>query len=252
MKTHSNDSLFVRITKITVKTVCYVVIFGVIGYLLIASFSTGNPAEMDALLVNDAIYNAYTALPEGEELNIFYHYTPDEKEKLITMVPNKNYSYFAVTDVKFIEEADEIQVVFRYGNSTIRHLVEDYKLDKTPDRTEELYDVTLYVAYDLTPENHKDNNGNDPAAVRFERYHATSVTAAEKFRYNYRKLTFDGIDTSDPEAPVLAVYVDIYYKGDLDYEAEPYGTLIIYDYATEPIPYDLTKADKKALEEYKG
>ena len=49
-------------------------------------------------------------------------------------------------------------------------------------------------------------------------------------------------------AEVLAVYVDVYYLGDLDYEAEPYGTICIYDYAAENTYGTLTKQEIAALE----
>jgi hypothetical protein len=47
---------------------------------------------------------------------------------------------------------------------------------------------------------------------------------------------------------VLAVYVDVYYLGDLNYEAEPYGTICIYDYLAENTYETLTKQEIEALE----
>jgi hypothetical protein len=55
-------------------------------------------------------------------------------------------------------------------------------------------------------------------------------------------LTFDGIDLLDHidengepvmRADVLAVYVDIYFNENIDYQKEPMGTLMIYVYGTE-------------------
>jgi hypothetical protein len=68
--------------------------------------------------------------------------------------------------------------------------------------------------------------------------------------YNYRRLTFDGVDMNVTDNPVLAVYVDVYYKEDIDYEKDPYGTLCIYDYLTEREYRGLGKNEVKALEEY--
>ena len=62
-------------------------------------------------------------------------------------------------------------------------------------------------------------------------------------------MTFDGLDMTVTDTPVLAVYVDVYYLGDLDYEAEPYGTICIYDYAAENTYGTLTKQEIEALEE---
>jgi hypothetical protein len=122
-------------------------------------------------------------------------------------------------------------------------------LTEVPDRAEDLYDVNLYVAYDLTPGDVTDNAGNDPASVKFVRYHATSSEPAQSLMYNYRRMTFDGVDTTVTDNPVLAVYVDVYYKGDLDYETEPYGTICIYDYAAENTYGTLTDRELAALTE---
>jgi hypothetical protein len=66
--------------------------------------------------------------------------------------------------------------------------------------------------------------------------------------YSYRRFVFDGVDMTVRDYPVLAVYIDIYYKGDVQYEEDPYGTLIIYDYAQENVAYTLSSKDRAALE----
>ena len=189
-----------------------------------------------------AAYKA--ALAEGREVTVFYQ----QSQYDTTTVRDKNYSYFSAKEARFIQEADQVQLLFRYNNATIRHLVEDYGLTEIPDRADELYDVTLYVAYDLTPADLTDNAGNDPSAVKFVRYHATSSEPAQSLMYNYRRMTFDGLDMTVTDNPVLAVYVDVYYLEDLDYEAEPYGTICIYDYAAENTYETLTKQEIAALE----
>ncbi len=237
------ENLFFKIVKYTVKAIGLTLVFGTTIFFLWRVFSSGNPADMENLAVNQPVHDAYLAAKaDGKELTI---YSQDQDD--ITRA-NHNYSYFSVTDVKFVEEANQVQVLFRYNNSTIRHLTEDYNLPTTPSRTEDLYDVTLYVAYDLTPDVHTDDDGNDPASVKFVRYHATSHTADQKNLYNYRRFIFDGVDMTVTDNPVLAVYVDIYYKGDIDYEKDAYGTLIIYDYASEREPYKISKKDLEKLE----
>lgn len=232
--------------KYTFKALGLILVFGTIGILLWRVFTAGNPKSMENLSVNDALVEAWNeAEAEGRELTIYTPVMPDGSQ--ITSVVGKNYSYFAVTHNVFIEEANQVQVLFRYNNSTIRHLKEDYKLPEMPSRSDDLYDVTLVVAYDLTPSDTTDNDGNDPESVRFERYHATDSVAAKKNLYNYRRFTFDGINMNDPEAPVLAVYVDIYYKEDVNYDEDSYGTIPIYDYAAERTPYKLSGDDKKNL-----
>ena len=236
-----------KIVKYTFKAIGYLLVFGTIGILLWRMFSSGNPKIMKTLMVNEATYEAWQAAEaEGRDM-VMYSQRQDE----ITRAEH-NHGYFSVTQKLFIEDANQVQVLFRYNNSTLRHLQEDYDLPEVPGRDEDLYDLTLYVAYDLTPLDTTDNAGNDPASVKFVRYYPSEMTSAKKNLYNYRKFVFDGVDMTVTENPVLAVYVDIYYKDDVDYEKDAYGTLCIYDYLAEKKPYELTGSDKDALEAFKA
>lgn len=219
-------------------------VIGTFGILFWRLFSAVTPGEIKIVTPNQALYTAWSqAQEEGRELTIYRHDLDS-----ITRAES-NYGYFSVSDVLFIDEAQQVQFVLRYNNSTIRHLKEDYGLDALPDKAEDLYDVTLYVAYDLTPADPSDNDGNDPASVKFIRYTPTDCTAQSTTMYSYRRFVFDGVDMTIRDNPVLAVYIDIYYKGDVHYDSgDPYGTLIIYDYAQENIAYTLSSKDKDALE----
>jgi hypothetical protein len=247
MSERIREPIPVKIAKITVKSVGYLLVFGTILFFIWrAFFSTAIPAEVKYLSPNAPLRDAYkAALAEGREVTVFYQ----QSQYDTTTVRDKNYSYFTAKEARFIEDANQVQILFRYNNATIRHLVEDYGLEEVPDRTAELYDVTLYVAYDLTPADLTDNAGNDPASVKFVRYHASSSEAARSLMYNYRRLTFDGLDMTVTDTPVLAVYVDVYYLGDLNYEAEPYGTICIYDYLAQNTYGKLTNSEIAALEE---
>lgn len=247
MSERIREPIPVKIAKITVKSVGYLLVFGTILFFIWrAFFSTAVPSEVKYLSPNTPLRDAYkAALAEGREVTVFYQ----QSQYDTTTVRDKNYSYFSAKEARFIQEADQVQLLFRYNNATIRHLVEDYGLTEIPDRADELYDVTLYVAYDLTPADLTDNAGNDPSAVKFVRYHATSSEPAQSLMYNYRRMTFDGLDMTVTDNPVLAVYVDVYYLEDLDYEAEPYGTICIYDYAAENTYGTLTKQEIEALEQ---
>ena len=227
-----------------VKFLFFCVIFGVIAVLLWRIFSSDDPESMERLTPNDALAAAYEK--EGDELYLFR-----QEQRSITS-GEKNYGYFSVTDAVFIPSANQVQIVVRYNNSTLRSLAEDKGLSEVPDR----FDVTLSVATDLTPENDEDNFGNDEDSVAFTRVHATSVTSDQKNLYNYRRFVFDlgtaGVSLSDllEEELLLAVYADIYYKGDVNYEEPAYGTLCLYDYVTEIEPVRLSKADRNALRDY--
>jgi hypothetical protein len=243
MSERIKEPLLIRIMKITVKAIGLILVFGTIIFFLWRAFiSTIIPDEVDGLAVNPQVHAAWQDAEEaGKELTYF---TQVQNE---TTTAEHNYSYFTAKNVAFIEDANQVQLLFRYNNATIRSLVKDYNLPEVPDRTLDLYDVTLYVAYDLTPGDVTDNAGNNPESVRFVRYYPTATESAQTLMYNYRRFTFDGIDMNVTENPVLAVYVDVYYKEDLDYEKTPYGTLCVYDYRAGDIAVKLTAKEKKAL-----
>ena len=247
MSEPNHESLLIRIAKITVKVLGLTLVFGTIIFFLWRAFiSTIVPAEVDGLAMNDKLHTAWqTAEAAGESLTLFSQAQGD------TTSAEKNYSYFSAKNVTFIQEADQVQLLFRYNNATLRHLKEDYGLPANPDRHGDYFDVTLVVAYDLTPDVTADNLKSDPESVKLVRYHATSSETAETLIYNYRRLTFDGIDMTVTENPVLAVYMDVYYKEDVDYDKDAYGTLCIYDYITQTDYAELSKKDREALESYK-
>ena len=166
----------------------------------------------------------------------------------------ENYGYFAITDCAIIPDAKQIQAVVRYNNSTLRYTAEDYGLDEVPSRDAEVYDVTLLLAIDLTPENQDDNLGNDENSVEFIRCHGEVVLAEQKNLYNFRRMVFE-LDDEDIDLKelldsglLLAIYADFYYNEAIDYEGIPYGSLCIYDFKSENIQVKLEKADIKAIE----
>ena len=247
MSERRRESLPIRIMKATVKAIGLLLVFGTTIFFLWRAFiSTIVPDEVDGLAPNANLKAALQAAKEADEELTYFNQAQSE-----TTTAEHNYSYFTAKDVAFIEDANQIQVLFRYNNATIRSLVKDYGLSEIPDRKADLYDVTLYVAYDLTPDVLSDNDGNDPESVKFVRYYPSDCESATSLMYNYRRFTFDGIDMNVTDNPVLAVYVDVYYVEDIDYGKDSYGTLCIYDYATEREYYELDKDEVKALEEYK-
>lgn len=242
-------SIVFKIIKKVVVGILTLAVMAVITFLLWRIFSSGDPKSMKVIDVNDDLYAAYQA--EGEDL-----YTFKQEQRSITS-GDDNYGYFAITDYKIIPAADQIQTVVRYNNSTLRATAEDYELSEALAREDEVYDVTLLFAIDLTPNDTEDNSGNDEESVEFIRCHGEVVLSDTKNMYNYRKMVFDlkdaGLDISAlmDEGLLLAIYADFYYVGDIDYEATPYGTLCLYDYKSVNMLVELEKADIKALEAYK-
>lgn len=198
-------------------------------------FSANIPNSLEALTVNEPLRAAYGQ--NGEALTLQY------QDQEPTTYGQNNRGYFSIAEYVFIPEANQVQVVFRYNNSTLRHLAEDYGLSEIPDKSGAYFDVTLLKVTDLTPENETD--GNDPATVEEIRYAPTDVKRDTTSLYTYYRYVFDGV-TVDENA-ISHVFLDVYYVNDLDYEKTPYGSLLLYDQLHEWIPYKLTKADKKAL-----
>ena len=241
-----------RITGRVIKGLFFTVIFSVIALLLWRIFSSGDPKSMKALTPNEALAAAYEK--EGQDLYMFR-----QEQRSITSGED-NYGYFSVTDCVFIPEANQVQIVVRYNNSTLRALTEDYDLEEVPSREEELFDVSLTFATDLTPENENDNlwtdEGDRSDSVAMTRVHPTSVTKDRKQMYNYRRFVFDlgtaelSLSELTESGILLAVFADVYYNEDIRYEDEPYGALCLYTYLDETLTVPLEKVDRRALDGY--
>ncbi|MBQ9112049.1 MAG: hypothetical protein IJY08_00550 [Clostridia bacterium] len=241
-------SIALKIVKRVIVALFSLVIAAVIAVLMWRILSSGDPSSMKVISANDAIGEAYEA--QGKELYMFR-----QDQRSITSGEN-NYSYFSVTNYVIIPDANQIQAVVRYNNSTLRHTAEDFGLSETPSREDNVYDVTVLVAIDLTPDVEEDNSGNDPESVRFVRCHGTLAATDTRNMYNYRRFVFElddaELDISElmDSGTLLAVYTDIYYVGALDYEATPYGTLCLYDFKSENVRVELSRKDIKAIEAF--
>ena len=216
-------------------------------FLLWRVFSTGIPKEIKELDANGKLSAAYAQ--EGEELYVF-----NQVYDNITRA-ERNAGYFGVPEACFIPSANQAQIVFRYNNSTIKALAEDYSLDTVPDRSEELFDVSLVLYIDLTPDNKEDNYDIGSEAVKTVRIPCTSSERASSKLYNFYRYVFDFENGEEPidlqklldSGTLIAVHTQIYYKGDLDYSKTAYGALCIYDYRRENEAVKLSKNEKEAL-----
>ena len=188
-------------------------------FLLWRVFGSGDPDSMKTLAVNESLYEAYNK-SEGE-LEVF------NQGHLTITTAKDNRGYFSLTKTAIIPEANQIQVVLRYNNGTIRHLEEDFALETTPNRTDDLFDVSLFFAVDLTPDNEEDNAIVSDEGTRTFRCSSRLVESDTKGLYNYRKFVFD-----------------------LDEKA--YGTIFIYDYKAKNIDIVLDKVDVNNIESWKA
>ncbi|MBE6547683.1 MAG: hypothetical protein E7667_02230 [Ruminococcaceae bacterium] len=219
------------------KLLCTLIIASVVGVFVWRIFASQNPKSMKRLIANEKLCQAYAA--NDGDLTLF-----KQDFDSITRADH-NSGYFSITSAVFIDEADQVQVVLRYNNSTLKHIKEDYSLSNVPDRDTDIVDVTLIVVYDETPDD-KTDNSDTSETIRRVRYYASGEPVADKKNiYNYRKFVFDGIDT---DKSVIAVYADFYYKEDINYEKEPYGSLRIYHAEAANKDVSLKRADKKNIE----
>ncbi len=204
------------------------------GIIIWRVASSGDPEEISRLLVNDKTLAAYAE--HGDDLILRY-----QEQATITRGEN-NAGYFSVTQAVFIPEAEQVQIVVRYNNSTLRHLQEDYNLSEVPEKEGEWFEVTLVRTTDLTPEDSTDNA--EANKLGRDRYYHSEKQRETTALYTYERYLFDGVTVEDLTVGVL---VDIYYVNDIDYNKEAYGRLCIYDNESEWLDYDLTRADIKRL-----
>lgn len=237
------------------KLVIVALILFVVG-ILAWRFSEATPKkELLTLTPNEKLVEAYKE--KGEKLVLV-----TQEQNSITRAEH-NYGYFAVCDVVFIPEIEQLQILVRYNDSTLKALKNDYKEDfshlgegEYPDSSKDWYDVSVLISRDLTPDNSEDNLGNVRDAIKLIRISPTSVAeSTHEGRYSYRRLVFDGV-TLDKET--LAVFADFYYLGDIRYKEEgfdvnndsAYGTLCLYTFKDNDVFTELTKDDIKAIENY--
>ncbi len=231
-----------RVTKILFAAL----VFGVIAFLVWRAFvSTKLPETVADLYIDEKLSAAIES--DGTLDGAFR-----QEQRSITST-ERNYGYFSVEKAVFLPSANELQIIARYNNSTLRATQEDYSLDAVPDREGEVYDVSLLIVLDKTPENKDDNLTGAGDSTEQVRIHPTRSDAASTKMYNYRRLVFDfgehDLRTMLEEGTLIAVFADFYYVGDIDYQKEAYGTLCLYDYITETIPYEPTKSEKARIEE---
>jgi hypothetical protein len=242
-------SRFLRITGNIIKGTVFAVVFSVIALLIWRMVTSGPPKSLDPLLPNEELKAAYEK--DGNELYMF----KQDIQSITTA--DRNRGYFAVTECVFIPEANQIQLIFRYNNSTVRALAKDKGLSEVPSLDAELFDVTLTLQTDRTPEIKDDNAGLDKSTVEYTRLKPTQVERERKNLYNFYRYVFDvseldkGTLTEMLENDLLlAVYADVYYVEEINYDELSYGSLCVYEYKADKIKVRLSSADKKAINNF--
>lgn len=198
-------------------------------------FSGILPKSMKTLVPNEALAEAYAE--KGDALVLF-----DQVQGTVNR-NEKSYGYFGVPRFVFIPEAKQLQLVFRYNNSTLKAMSAELGLEERLPRGEELFDVSLVLRRDLTPDDPTDNT-DDSVTVSRERYHPTLTAVDTTALYTYFLYTFDGVEMTDD---VLVGYCDFYYGLEPDYTGSALGDLRIYHRDDPKREVELTAREEKAL-----
>ena len=228
---------------------CALVVFAVCAFMLWRVFSTGTPKELDGLSPNEKLSSLYSE--QGESLYAF-----KQNQDIITRA-EYNSGYFSIPDYAFIPDANQLQLVFRYNNSTLKALAADKGLSEVPAREGDYFDVSVVLYVDLTPDNSEDNGNVDSEYVKKIRCKGHVDGKARTTLYNFYRYTFYFDESEEPidinelmeSGTLIAVHAQFYYNEELNYDERPYGALLLYDPSAKNNRGELTSADKKALSE---
>ena len=214
--------------------------------------STGTPDELMVLSKNDDLVKLYTQ--KGEDTFMF-----KQKQDIITRT-DYNSGYFSIPEYVFIPDANQLQLVFRYNNSTLEYVARDKKLPAALDRNADHFDVSLVFYMDLTPENLEDNEYIDSENVKAIRCKGHVTGKDQTTLYNFYRYTFFFEESEEPidinalmkGNSLIAIHAQFNYVGDMnvdgvEYPEKPYGALLLYDPAMENIRVELTSDDIDSL-----
>ena len=205
-------------------------------------FSTNEPSAIKTVAGNPALAAAweqfggdgfarYQAGQDNIATDEDWH---DQFELAEGEIKKNEFAQFFLTDVIFFPRANQTQVVLRYNKSLLPHLAEDFGLEEVPGKKDDLFDITLVVYYT------KDDDG-----TKKMRFDANLTEMDTTSLYTFRQYYFESL----PEfSSINRMQVEIYYKGDVDYNAKPYAIIEIYDKLLELQNYPLDAKDIAAIE----
>ena len=227
--------------------VCGCIVFFVCIFMIWRVFSTGTPKNIDKISRNERLLAAYSE--QGDSLYMF-----KQNQDIITRA-EYNSGYFSIPDYTFIPDANQLQLVFRYNNSTLKSVASDKGLDKPLAREEEHFDVSVVLYLDQTPDNSDDNEDPNSSNVKEVRCVGKIVAEEKTTLYNFYRYVFEfdnaeeAIDLKEllDSDELIAIHAQFYYNEELDYSKAPYGALLLYDPSMKKLTVGLSSADKAVL-----
>ena len=234
--------LFWRILGKVLKFTGYAIIALINGVLLWRLFfSTNEPNAIKTIASNPELSAAWAehgpegfALYQAEQDNIatdedWHEHFPEDDPRYMT----NQFAQFFLTDVVFFPKAGQTQVVLRYNRSILEHIATDFELESVPDKKDDLFDISLVVYY---------KDGDATKAMTLSAHETEMDTTS---LYTFRQYYFDSMPEFDG---IIKMNVEIYYKGEVVEDEEPYAVIEIYDKLLEMQDYPLDKKDIAALE----
>ena len=197
-------------------------------------FSQSVPGDLKQISDNEALSAAYAE--HGGELTLL------TQEQVEHTEADDNYAYFNVGRCVFIKEADQVQLLLFYNNSTLERLQQDLQLPELPPRGEKVFDVKLTQYIDVTSDDTQVQSEQD-VVTEARVLEPTSAEFDTTPLYTFCRYTFDGVDIE--ETDTVVVYFDIFY-GD---EQESRGTLRLYHRESVSEERALKNKERKIIEE---
>lgn len=192
------------VTKV-IKITALVLIFAVIALLIFRIIIADHyPAAISALYVSAADKEAYARDPAAVEIR---------HQKLRFSYDRNRQARFFAANQYYIPASGELQVSLRYSNYTLETLQADFGLDAVPSPDASLFDITLVTR---APDGH------------VVRYPVSCVAEEDAFLYHYMKLVASGVDFAAVSSG-SGLWLSIYYKGAVDYDADPYAYILVYE-----------------------
>ena len=203
-------------------------IFTVCAFLIWRmTLSSRPPRELRTLAPNDVLCAAYEA--NGQQLTVLEQ--PDQAEYTEA---EDNYAYYRVDRCVFIKEADQVQLVFFYNNSTLERVSEELEISPVLPREQEVFEVSLLQCIDVTPADHT----GDTPVIEELRIAPTACEVGSNSLYTFCRYTFDGVELDEQ---TVVVYLDIFYG------EQELGTMRLYHAESRSVERDLTNKEHKSI-----
>ena len=207
-------------------------IFGVCGMMLWRVIFSQNPPDgFDEISANDQLC---AALAEHGELTVLL-----QEDQVKYTESKDNYAYFNLDYCYFFKEADQVQLLLFYNNSTLERLAEDLGLESALPRGEEVFSLKLSQYVDVTPDGYVKADEND-ILTEARTLTPSKCEITTNSLYTFLRYTFDGVD---PEEDTVVIYLDMCYG------EESCGTLRLYHRDSETTERTLSNKERKILTE---